>query len=83
MCIYSAKAAGKQCILLSFKVSNSYRKNKIHIRRKANSREDMEMVEETLTKKQKQMLAMEDYLDLVDGHKNFEDLTVRQLNQVL
>lgn len=43
----------------------------------------MEMVEETLTKKQKQMLAMEDYLDLVDGHKNFEDLTVRQLNQVL
>ncbi|CAA2970767.1 Hypothetical predicted protein [Olea europaea subsp. europaea] len=41
----------------------------------------MEMVEETLTKKQKQMLAMEDYLDLVDGHKNFEDLTVRQLNQ--
>ncbi|CAI9776447.1 unnamed protein product [Fraxinus pennsylvanica] len=40
----------------------------------------MEMVEETLTKKQKQMLVME-YLDLVDGHKNLVDLTVCQLNQ--
>ncbi|CAI9770802.1 unnamed protein product [Fraxinus pennsylvanica] len=45
----------------------------------------MEMVEhqQTLTKKQKAMLAIEDYLDLVDGHKNLVDLTVRQLNQIL
>ncbi|KAL2488799.1 Uncharacterized protein Fot_42091 [Forsythia ovata] len=41
----------------------------------------MEMVEETLTKKQKSMLPMEDYLDLVEGHKNLVDLTFRQLQQ--
>ncbi|KAL2471195.1 Uncharacterized protein Adt_39331 [Abeliophyllum distichum] len=43
----------------------------------------MEMVEETLTKKQKSMLPMEDYLDLVEGHKNLVDLTFRQLQQIL